>query len=347
MSTVASILSKLSCLCTLWRGKDIQRASKNKVNHDLTVTLDLRGMAAPAALELIETATGYGAEKVAIYGIDVTALGEQAHYFPSLEILDIDPSAEGEPGVSSSTQLRDTRGKITSAQTFDMREVRDLANSIGVDQETIRIVDAHMMQGYNYLVSDAENVHKTTQVLFRSRAHHAITPDELVSTLHRLQRCRGNYYLGPRQLITPRSFYYREIMLQRAPAYQPMWSTAVFGIDAAGLDPDFGPFAGSLDSRITHLLQIADDMDQQAHEAADNGSRWEMVNHLQYFAMLATGLFDNIAWLTAIRYGFYRKYMDDETKRNAVALRIRKGPNGQLMLNGSNIKRCCTESLIG
>lgn len=314
----------------------MQRASENKVNHDLIFTLDLRGVDNNAAIELLETASAYGVQDIAVYGADPGfLLAQRAGYFPSLRALVVERQ-HGE-SASSGDYIAIFRGEdnreVRSAYVLPAFKVQKLAAGLGVSEEAVCLVEGHMSLGRNYLVSGSEEVTKLAHKYFRRGQQHLIEPSQLTATITRLQRRLGKYYIAPSHTITPRSFYYRELMLAATPAYQPMWSTAVFGIEPANLEPNLMPFAGSLDHRATSLLQVSDDLEEQAHEAADNAARWEMLNLLQYFAMLATGLFDNIAWLAAIRYGFYREYMDVEANRNFVALRIRKDPNGGLMPN--------------
>ena len=305
--------------------------SPKKVNNDLTFTLDLKSLDVALARELVGIATGFGTDDLAVYGMDTQILlGNRFMYIPSMRTLEF----ELRGGRDYIAVLRDSNsGKIASAYILPNFVVRDIAQGLDISEETVCLVEGHMSLKRNYLVSDNDDVHKAAHKYFKQGFQHVIRPDRLESTLKRLQRRHGRYYTGPHQTITPRMFYYMEIMHELLPAYQPMWSTVVWGTDPANLEPDLTEFAQSLSDRAMSLLQVGDDLEEQAHEAADNGARWEMLNLLQYFSMLATGLLDNLAWLTAIRYGFYHEFMDIEANRNFAILKVRRDPNGQFLPN--------------
>jgi hypothetical protein len=343
----------------------MNRSNSQPENHELSFTLDISDMTAEDARSLVEKVSGYGVTDLAIYGADAhnvlqkvvtggpTSLLQYSSLLTSSLRLQISLDTVEAENASDERYFRvvvksPSYEKDRHIRLLSQREAQQRAQGIGVPVEALCLVHGHAFLRRNYLVSAREDVSKAAKEMYRrgravsdmfkGQSQHYITPDQVDGTLKRLQRLRGEYYLRPHHTIKPRSFYYREVMLQEVPAYQPMWSTAVFGIKEANLEPDLEPLGSSLDHRMTALLQVRDDLEQHAHEVADNGTRWEMLNLLQYFAMLATGLFDNLAWLTAVRYGFYREYMDDEGKRRSVMLRIRKDANGQLLPNQFHYK---------
>ena len=77
-------------------------------------------------------------------------------------------------------------------------------------------------------------------------------------------------------------------------------------------------FVESFGDRVMSILQMRDELELLLEEAPNNDTEWEVVNKLNYFFVLVTGLFDNLVWLAAIRYGLYTQFNARGRSRDVV-----------------------------
>jgi len=198
-----------------------------------------------------------------------------------------------------------------------------LATQFDVPIERIELAEAHHELGQNYLVSDDPDIRKLKNLYCRDRKHHFIKSSELIETLTRLERRRGIYYTSPSNTINKGMYYWREL-LRQVPEFDKLWATAVYGVQdpVGGLPSELFEFAQSLGDRVMGLLELHDELEILTENSPHNDAEWDIVNRLNYFFVLVTGLLDNLAWIALARYGLISQY-HQPGKWNNVSLQMR------------------------
>src|SRR5260370_21039122 len=100
------------------------------------------------------------------------------------------------------------------------------------------------------------------------------------------------------------------------PTFQAAWSYTVYG--AADNLPGGTPiidFMQALYARLIGQKQACDRIGWLRYSVPTSDARDEMLNQLNYFFMLATGVFDSLAWLAYHRFGLRRSSRLDVTLR--------------------------------
>ncbi|MDQ6660417.1 MAG: hypothetical protein M3Z24_05570 [Chloroflexota bacterium] len=100
-----------------------------------------------------------------------------------------------------------------------------------------------------------------------------------------------------------KSWYYWQRLWNLVPAFQTAWPYAVYG-DANGL-PCGTPimdFMQALYARLIGQMQACDRIGWLRYGIPTSNARDEMLNQLNYFFMLSTGVFDSLAWLALHRF---------------------------------------------
>jgi len=132
-------------------------------------------------------------------------------------------------------------------------------------------------------------------VLTPHEAQHYI---DLCLKAHEKYHIRTNYTAN-------RSVYYWQRLWNLVPAFQAAWPYTVYG--AADSLPDSAPimdFMQALYARLIGQMQACDRIGWLRYGIPTSDARDEMLNQLNYFFMLATGVFDSLAWLAYHRFGF-------------------------------------------
>jgi hypothetical protein len=205
-------------------------------------------------------------------------------------------------------------------------DLQRIADKLQVPFELVQLVEGHRALGLNVFVSDRPEMDRLIPRYFADQKAHLIRSHQLKDTIHRMARRHDVYYIGPGDQMKPSSFYYWRQLHEIMPAFDKAWATIVHGVEEAGLDENLEAFGESFSDRAMGLLETTDELHLLSEERVDNRTKWRMVNQLNYFLVLTTGLCDNIAWLAALRYGLYSQY---ENKGKLVVLRITRDNQGR------------------
>lgn len=125
----------------------------------------------------------------------------------------------------------------------------------------------------------------------------------------------GCYYVKPPSYQADRSLYYVREARQLLPAFRRGLRIAAFSRDGKIFSEHISEYLESLMGRFLRMLYARDRIGYEFFKRADNNTQDEMLYHLDYFVVLATGLFDTLAWLAKHRYGI-------RLKREQVELKI-------------------------
>jgi hypothetical protein len=132
----------------------------------------------------------------------------------------------------------------------------------------------------------------------------------------------GAYRVMPNFTVN-RGLYYWMRLWNLVPAFQAAWPYVVFGVNVAPHGQEIYAFLQALHARLTGMMQAHDRLGWFRYTPADNDTRDEMLNELNYFIVLATGIFDSIAWLASHRFQI------NEPNRNAITIRAPSTPNSR------------------
>jgi hypothetical protein len=147
-----------------------------------------------------------------------------------------------------------------------------------------------------------------------------LTPREAQRYIDLCLKAHKNYHIRTNH-STNRSLYYWKRLWNLVPAFQVAWPYTVYG--AADSLPGGTPimdFMQALYARLIGQMQACDQIGSLRYGIPTSDARDEMLNQLNYFFMLATGVFDSLAWLACHRFAL-------EVRRRDVTLRVERQPS--------------------
>jgi len=179
----------------------------------------------------------------------------------------------------------------------------------------------HESLSRNFFVTTDPDVLSKKGIL-ETRYEVAILPlDKALECADLYLKQHGRYYVKPPSYHADRLLYYVVEARQLLPAFRRAWSVAVFSRDGRIFSEHIFEYLESLMGRFLRMLYARDRIGYEFFRRADNNTQDEMLYHLDYLVVLATGLFDTLAWLTKHRYGM-------QLKREQVELKIDPGKEG-------------------
>jgi len=111
------------------------------------------------------------------------------------------------------------------------------------------------------------------------------------------------YYVKPKVRETDgRAFHYWSLLRYLVPHFKEAWKVAVFGKSAIPNEPKITDTLSGLADRLQNALCASDRIAMEYMKQPINSTEWEILYHFNYFCLLATGVFDALAWLTVHRY---------------------------------------------
>lgn len=136
-----------------------------------------------------------------------------------------------------------------------------------------------------------------------------LTPKEAQQYVSLFLKAHGKYHVRTNHTVN-RSIYYWQRLWQLVPAFQEAWPYAVYGEkDLPGGDP-IAAHMQSLYARLIGQMQACDRIGWLRYSVPTSDGRDEMLNQLNYFFMLATGVFDSLAWIALHRFGLQTRPMN-------------------------------------
>jgi hypothetical protein len=114
---------------------------------------------------------------------------------------------------------------------------------------------------------------------------------------------RNIYYTNPKvREIDGKAFHYWFLLRYLIPSFVEAWGVAVFGNAVIPNGPQIKDVLSGLADRLENALCTSDRMAMEFMKRPINSTEWEILYHFNYFCLLATGVFDALAWLTVHRY---------------------------------------------
>ena len=117
-------------------------------------------------------------------------------------------------------------------------------------------------------------------------------------------KAHGKFYIRTNYTANRSAYYWRRLWNQ-VPAFQTAWPYTVYGeADSLPGGTPMMDFMQALYARLIGQMQASDRIGWLRYSVPTSDARDEMLNQLNYFFMLATGVFDSLAWLAYHRFGF-------------------------------------------
>jgi hypothetical protein len=114
---------------------------------------------------------------------------------------------------------------------------------------------------------------------------------------------RNIYYANPRVRETDgRAFHYWFLLRHLIPRFSDAWRVSVFGNTVIQNGPQIKDTLSGLADRLENAFCASDRIAMEFMKRPINSTEWEILYHFNYFCLLATGVFDALAWLTVHRY---------------------------------------------
>lgn len=114
---------------------------------------------------------------------------------------------------------------------------------------------------------------------------------------------RNIYYANPKVRETDgRAFHYWFLIRYLIPNFAEAWRVAVFGNAVIQNGPKIKDVLSGLADRFENALYTSDRIALEFMKRPINSTEWEILYNFNYFCLLATGVFDALAWLTVHRY---------------------------------------------
>ncbi len=153
---------------------------------------------------------------------------------------------------------------------------------------------------------------------------------------------RNIYYARPHvREIDGRAFHYWFLLKYLVPRFADAWTISVFGETAVENGPQIKDVLSGLADRFENAICASDRIAMEFMKRPVNSTEWEMLYNFNYFCLLATGIFDALAWLTVHRYSMpVRSNLD-------VSLQM-MGPKsrGTKFVNAISLKNASLASFI-
>jgi len=114
---------------------------------------------------------------------------------------------------------------------------------------------------------------------------------------------RDLYYGNPQlRILDGRAFHYWFLLKDIVPKFREAWSISVYGRNVIQNGQNIFDALHGFANRFQNALCSSDRIAMEYVKQPINSTQWEMLYNLNYFCMLATGVFDSLAWLTVYRY---------------------------------------------
>lgn len=114
---------------------------------------------------------------------------------------------------------------------------------------------------------------------------------------------RNLYYANPHlRRVDGKAFHYWFLLKDLVPKFAEAWSITVFGKNDIQNGPNIQDVLSGLADRFQNALCSSDRIAMEYVKRPVNSTEWEMLYNFNYFCLLATGIFDSLAWLTVLRY---------------------------------------------
>jgi len=114
---------------------------------------------------------------------------------------------------------------------------------------------------------------------------------------------RDIYYVNPHiTQVDGKAFDYWFLLKDLVPEFAEAWRTIIYGQKIIQNAQNIQDGLAGLADRFQNAFCASDRISMEYMKRPVNSTEWEMLYNFNYFCMLATGIFDSLAWLTVYRY---------------------------------------------
>ena len=171
------------------------------------------------------------------------------------------------------------------------------------DQAPANILDLNLhkrAQRHDFVTLD-EALLSWALVPERQKTFFALRPTLARRYVDLCLRAHGEFRVQPNHKVN-RGLYYWQRLWTLMPSFPSAWSRAVFGEGQSDDGNHIHAYMHALYARLIGMMQAYDRAGWLRYNNATNDTRDEVLNQLNYFIVLATGVFDSIAWLAKYRF---------------------------------------------
>ena len=203
------------------------------------------------------------------------------------------------------TGFHDGMGSSFITDVFGYKEDSDEFQKI---KNTFRDVQAfeaisHWSEGDSLFVTQYSPILKKNVWIQRRFNLRILSFVQALEYIDLVLKRRNIYYANPILRQTDgRAFHYWSLLRYLIPSFTEAWSVAVFGKAIIKNGPQISDILTGLADRLENALCASDRIAMEFMKQPINSTEWEILYHLNYFCLLATGVFDALAWLTVHRY---------------------------------------------
>ena len=133
-----------------------------------------------------------------------------------------------------------------------------------------------------------------------------LTPTEARRYVSLFLKAHGKYHVKTNYIVK-RSSYYWQRLWHLVPTFQQAWPYTVYGEKDLPAGEHIAAHMQSISARLIGQMQACDRIGWLRYSVPTSDGRDEMLNQLNYFFMLATGVFDSLAWIALHRFGLREK----------------------------------------
>src|SRR5258708_17321376 len=184
------------------------------------------------------------------------------------------------------------------------------------DEPTAPIIDVNVHQalGRHLFVTRNQSLLNLALIPCPERNVFVLTPIEARRYVSLFLKAHGKHHLKTNYTVN-RSIYYWQRLWHLVPTFQQAWPYTVYGEEDLPAGDLIADHMQSLYARLIGQMQACDRIGWLRYSVPTSDGRDEMLNQLNYFFMLATGVFDSLVWLAYHRFGLRVAPRQDVTLR--------------------------------
>jgi hypothetical protein len=170
-------------------------------------------------------------------------------------------------------------------------------------------VDVHRALGRHLFVTCNQSQLNLGFIPRAERNDFVLSPTEARRYISLFLKAHSKYHARTNHTLN-RSIYYWQRLWHLVPAFQEAWPYAVFGEKGLPGGDQIAAHMQSLYARLIGQMQACDRIGWLRYSVPTSDGRDEMLNELNYFFMLATGIFDSLAWIALHRFALQAGRLD-------------------------------------
>jgi hypothetical protein len=163
-------------------------------------------------------------------------------------------------------------------------------------------VKVHQALGRHLFVTHNQSLLNLALIPRPERNVFVLSPTEAQRYVSLFLKAHGRYHIKTNHIVN-RSIYYWQRLWHLVPTFQKAWPYTVYGEENLPGGDHIADHMQSLYARLIGQMQASDRIGWLRYSIPTSDGRDEMLNQLNYFFMLATGVFDSLAWIALHRFG--------------------------------------------